>query len=146
MRRGHLWCLPEKASTEVARRRAAKAVGRRSMLMFKVAAMEAGSHYFRSSLKTRNKGQVNWGGVRKTALKRYTKSRSRGSPKKNRKGVLIFAPGGWGGPPDTLERRGKRDSRNTHEQPRLGQSSMVIPLPRGGGKPQIKNPWGDDQT
>jgi len=35
--------------------------------------------------KGQNKGQVNWGGVRKTALKRYTKSR-RGHPRKEEKG------------------------------------------------------------
>ena len=33
----------------------------------------------------KDKGQVNWGGVHKTALKRYTKSR-RGHPRKEEKG------------------------------------------------------------
>jgi len=38
-----------------------------------------------------------------------------------------------------LERKGKEVSRKTREQPRLGQSFMVIPLPRGGDKPQNKD-------
>ena len=63
---------------------------------------------------------------------------------KKRKGVLVFAPGGWGSPPDPLEQRGKRDSRKTNEKTLDKQD--VVPLNSGGGKPQIKNPWGDDQT
>jgi len=50
--------------------------------------------------------QVNWGGVRKTAFEKYANRR-----------MSHFAPGGWGSPPDPLERRAKRDLERPEKSP-----------------------------
>jgi len=84
----------------------------------------------------RSQGHVRWGGVRKTASKilpltstgvfvsnKQTKLRFSccipTNEQTNKQTNKVFAPGGWGIPPDPLERRGKKDSRKTQEQPRL---------------------------